>query len=600
MTTKLELRDYQQDAINSLYQWLKTNKGNPCVVAPTGSGKAILIAELVRLCVEQWNGRVLVLAHVKELLEQEGDKLSRYLPHLSYSYYSAGIGEKEFDSKIVIAGIQSIYTKAAEAGPFNLILVDECHLVPIEGEGMYRTFLAGAQEINPSVRMVGFTATPFRTGTGPIIGDDKLFNGIAHNIQVRELIDRGFLSPLKMKGSKVQVDCSELHIRAGEFVQAEVESLLDDDTLNSACKDIVERTRDRKSVLIFTSSVSHAETVCGAIERYSGVECGIITGDTPTGDRDALNARFRGVPNIWGEVKDGLKYLVNVNVLTTGFDAPGIDCVALLRPTASPVLYVQMVGRGLRVAEGKTDCLILDYGSNAVRHGPIDDIFIPKGRDNKGKAKPQKTCPECLEIISAGFSRCPNCDYEFPKRQVSDKLDDEARDGALFVGDKTIEDYDVIDVQYRVWRKNGWVEGMPETVRCDYLVRFPNEWVSEWVCPEHIGYTRNKFEQWWKERSNVEPPHTAEGAVMYLTGWEVARPERVRIVTTAGDKFPRVNVLKFSPIEPPQTVVNTCGMCIYYSGMGGGFCDYNYKAVQQDTECCESFSDQSVLEDLPF
>ena len=595
----LKLRDYQQEAINRLYRWLQQNQGNPCLVAPTGSGKAILIAEMIRLCVEEWRGRVLVLAHVKELLEQEGEKLKTYLPEVKFTYYSAGIGEKDFDSDVVIAGIQSIYKRAAEAGRFDLILVDECHLIPDDGEGMYRTFLLDAQKVNPKVRLIGFTASPFRTGTGSIVGKDKLLNDIAYEIPVRELIDRGFLSPLKMKGSRVKIDCSSLHIRAGEFVASEVESLIDDAKIHAACLDIIERTQNRKSVLIFTSCVKHAEKACAEIKKLSGQRCEIITGDTPTAQRDSLNQEFRGrLKNLLGETEP-LKYLVNVNVLTTGFDAPGIDCVVLLRPTASPVLYLQMVGRGLRIAEGKKDCLVLDYGGNAVRHGPIDKVHIPQGHRNPDAVKPQKECPECHSVISAGYAHCPDCGYEFPVQERRTNISDKAGSGFLLTGDKAVAEYEVRDYQYRIWRKKNWKTGDPETVRCDYQIGL-TEWVSEWVCPEHVGYARKQFEKWWKAHSDYDPPISAQGVIFYSTNLEFARPERVRVTKIAGEKWPVVEVIKLSEKEMPVTEGAKCGKCVFYDD---SHCSKLGISTEPMAGACMDFSTEmtmAVVDDLPF
>ncbi len=528
----LKLRNYQQDAIDKLYLWLKNHTGNPCVVAPTGSGKAILIAEVIRLCVEQWHGRVLVLAHVKELLEQEGEKLKRYLPHVKFTYYSAGIGEKDFNSDVVIAGIQSVYKKAAQAGRFDLILVDEAHLIPDDGEGMYRTFLGEAQKVNPKVRLIGFTATPFRTGSGPIVGEDKLLTGTACDIPVRKLIDEGYLSPLKMKGSKVKIDCSGLHIRQGEFVASEVEDLITAEIVSAACRDILERTLDRNSVLIFTPGVKHARMVADEIKRLSGNRCEVVTGDTPVYQRDKINAEFRGVTDLTGETTYPLKYLSNVNVLTTGFDAPGIDCVVLLRPTASPVLYLQMIGRGLRIAPGKKDCLILDYGGNVMRHGPIDNITVTRWKGGE-HVRRQKECPQCREFILPGFMICPECGYRFPEREKDRKQENairiarEAGDGILLSGEERVTEYDVQDVKYRVTEsKSGF-----NTVRVDYW--YSNfQFVSEWVSPENPKAYRF-FKRWWKQRSSLEPPTSA--ATVVSESYNFPRPLRIKVTETGGE-----------------------------------------------------------------
>ncbi len=592
----LKLRNYQQDAINSLYKWLKENSGNPCVVAPTGSGKAILISEVIRLCVEQWKGRVLVLAHVKELLEQEGEKLKSYLPHVRFTFYSAGIGEKDFNSDVVIAGIQSVYRRAEEAGKFDLILVDEAHLIPDEGEGMYRTFLSEAQKINPKVRLIGFTATPFRTGSGPIVGEDKLLTGVACDIPVRKLIDEGYLSPLKMKGSKVKIDTSGLHIRAGEFVASEVEDLITAETITASCTDILERTQDRKSVLIFTSCVKHANMVSAEIKRLSGQRCEVVTGDTPVSRRDSINAEFRGVTDLTGEKTYPLKFLSNVNVLTTGFDAPGIDCVVLLRPTASPVLYLQMIGRGLRIAEGKKDCLILDYGENVMRHGPIDNITVSKFKKGKQREiRRQKECPQCHEIILLGYAKCPECGFVFPPREQERKhpnafrISREAGDGILLSGEERITEYDVQDVKYRVTEsKSGF-----NTVRVDYW--YSNfQYISEWVSPENPKAYRF-FKRWWSRRCASEPPVSAEAVVSASRTFPT--PLHIKVTETGGEQFKRVEVTEFAPYEEPEEPKPyTCSDCLYYSETGR--CTQSGQRTESDRIACTQIC--LSIEDLPF
>ncbi|NJL71279.1 MAG: hypothetical protein HC888_06550 [Candidatus Competibacteraceae bacterium] len=204
---------------------------------------------------------------------------------------------------------------------------------------MYRTFLSEARIVNPNVRLIGLTATPYRMTTGTICGPDNLLNHVCYEVGVRELIVQGYLCPLKSKAGRRKVDTSSLHTsggRGGEFIAGEVEALMDDDSLvRSACQEIVAHTRDRHSVLIFAAGVQHALHVQRVLGEM-GQECGFVCGDMLPFERTETLKRF----------KDGgcggLKYLVNVNVLTTGFDAPNIDCVVLLRPTNSPGLYYQM------------------------------------------------------------------------------------------------------------------------------------------------------------------------------------------------------------------------------------------------------------------
>ena len=376
----IKLRDYQIDAVNGVYDWMRREPGNPVCVAPTGSGKAILIA---RICRDAWqtSRRVIVLAHVKELLQQEADKLQRICPDLSFGVYSAGLESRDTASQILVAGIQSVHNKARLLGGFDLVIIDEAHRVSTKQEGIYRSFLRDLKQINPDTRLIGFTATPYRTGEGKIYGDGKLFDDVAYEIDILTLIKQGYLSALISKAGydDALADYDALHIERGDFVASEVERLaLDTPRVWAACRDIADKTADRKSVLIFAVSVRHAKKIREILNKAFGQECGLVTGSTPAEERAALQRRFRD---------KSLKYLVNVNVLTTGFDAPATDCVALLRPTASPVLYVQMVGRGFRIAPGKKNCLVLDFGGNVMRHGPIIRVTVREGRPRPGRPR---------------------------------------------------------------------------------------------------------------------------------------------------------------------------------------------------------------------
>lgn len=339
----MQLRGYQQEAIDAVYRHLRDRADNPCVVIPTAGGKTPILATLCRDAVERWNGRVLVVSHVKELLAQAVEKLKAIAPELSVGVYSAGLKRRDTDHSVIVAGIQSIYKRACELDAFDLIIVDEAHLITVEGDGMYRQFLADAKVVSPHVRVIGLTATPYRLGSGPICAEDHFLNSICYEVGIRELIRDGYLCPPNSKSGKAKADTSGLHIRGGEFIAGEVEDLMDQEALvEAACEEIVERTRDRNAVLIFAAGVEHGRNVVKTLEQKHDIECGFVCGDTPNRERDELLARFRGDQSDGLFERKPLKFLCNVNVLTTGFDAPNIDCVVLLRPTASPGLYYQM------------------------------------------------------------------------------------------------------------------------------------------------------------------------------------------------------------------------------------------------------------------
>lgn len=558
------LRPYQQEAVAAVYEHLRTKNTNPCVVIPTGGGKAVCLAQIAKDAVERWNGRVLIVAHVRELLEQNADKIRKLCPELRIGVFSAGLKSRDTGEQVIVAGIQSVYNKACELGPFDLIMIDEAHLIAPDGDGMYRTFLADMKVINPDVRLVGMTATPFRLKGGLICRPENLLNEVCFEIGLREMINQGYLSPLISKAGRAEARFDQLHIRGGEFVGDEVAAAMDTETLvSSACREIVELTRSRKSVLIFASSVAHCEHIAEKIMAYSGGECAVVTGGTPSGERAEIIARFKGepVPNDLFSDKPPLRFLVNMNVLTTGFDAPNTDCIVLLRPTNSPGLLIQMIGRGTRICEGKSNCLVLDYGGNILRHGPVDMIMAREPGAGKGGEAPAKKCPQCLALIHAGYLVCPDCGYEFPPNDGNGNLSGTASTAAVLSGQVDYTEYEVLDTHYAVHEKRGADPDAPRTVRIDYQVGF-NEFRSEWVCPEHTGYAREKFIKWWRERAayGLPIPTTAREAVASASAGMLADPESIIVKTIAGEKFARVVGwrLKSRPVyePPPDTVRN--------------------------------------------
>jgi DNA repair protein RadD len=400
----VKLRDYQQRAIDMLYAWFGEHpSGNPCLVLPTGAGKSLINAALVKDALTSWPGtRVIMLTHVKELILQNAEKLLAVWPEAPLGIYSASVGSKQLDEPVTFAGIQSIWRHAERIGHVDLVIVDECHLISHHDAGQYRRFISGLAEINPAVRVIGLTASPFRLGHGMIHeGDDTLFDDLVEPVTVEELVHQGYLAPLRSKHTSHQIDVSEVAKRGGEFIAGALERAVDNEATTQA---IVEETLLRagycRSMLFFCAGVDHAEHMAQALQA-AGVKAACITGKTPNGERSRIIEAF----------KDGrLRALTNANVLTTGFDAPNIDCLVMARPTMSPTLYIQMAGRGMRLKDHTEYCLVLDFAGNVRRHGPITAVEPP----SKGKGPaPTKECPNCDEIVPAATRTCPICQHEF-------------------------------------------------------------------------------------------------------------------------------------------------------------------------------------------
>lgn len=515
------------------------------------SGKSLILAEIAKGCYE--NGRqAIILAHRKELLEQNKEKIEKLVPGLKVGVYSAGLKGKDTDNPIIVAGIQSCYKKAFEFGARHLIIVDEAQLVPSKDTGMYRKFFDDMQISCPYHRVVGLTATPYRLDSGLIYGpgDDQLFDAISHKIEIADLIDQGYLCPLVSKPVQ-QVDTSGLHHRGGEFIQSEMEELFDGHVI-SACEEIVgiANSCSRSSCLIFSSGVAHAEHVAQTISQITGEEAGVIDGTTLPIVRQTLIDRFR---------KKTLRWLVNIDVLSVGFDAPAVDLVAVLRATESPGLFYQIAGRGFRIDPSKEDCLLLDFGGNLERHGPLDSKDYgktKKGGDGTGVA-PTKICPACnLEGIPAGRRYC-ECGWLFPPPEVKH---DTTADKNSPVLEHTQEPviWSVQGVSAQVHIKRGAKDTDPRTLRINYECvpmdgepgDLRSEIVSEWVCIEHEGFARNKAEKWWQLRSKTECPHDADEALdLFQRG---ALADTVSITTKKEGKFYRI--VKYEIGDIPEGV----------------------------------------------
>lgn len=540
-----QLRQYQSDAVQAVYDHLQNKSNNPCVCLPTGAGKTPVIAELCRETVGRWNRRVLVLAHVKELLEQAVDKLAKMCPGIDVGVYSAGLKRRDEDSQVLVAGIQSVYKRVGDIGSFDLVLVDECHLIPPSGDGMYRKLLDDLHVVNPHVRVVGLTATPYRLGHGLICSPDHFVNEICYEAEVPDLICDGYLSPLTSQPSRLSVDTSGVARRGGEFVDKDLAAVMDADVVvATACDEILEATQDRESVLIFACSVAHAIHVAETIYA-TNQSVDMVCGDTPDDERAKLLNDFRA---------GRLKYLVNVNVLTTGFDAPNVDCVVLLRPTLSAGLYYQMCGRGFRLHDGKADCLVLDFGGNIERHGPVDQI---KSRQREARSessdgeRPFKTCEKCGAKNAVRSTHCVDCGHEFPPLEDVAPHDAQASNAAILASqvEPVTETYDVLDVAYTVHHKRDAPEDAPKSMRVEYQLGL-NHYQSEWICVEHEGFARQKAVAWWRRRSYDPVPTSAEDAVMLAEAGALAQTFKVTVKETPGERFKSITGYEIGPLPP--------------------------------------------------
>ena len=521
-------RPYQQAAITSIYGYFEKESGNPLVVIPTAGGKSLVMAAFIDGVLKAWpDQRVLVVTHVRELIAQNHAEMLGLWPEAPAGIYSAGLGRRDARARILFAGIQSIHDKATRIGHADLVLIDEAHLIPGKSSTMYRRFLGDLQAINPALKVIGLTATPFRLDSGMLHeGENALFTDVAYEVSVRDLIDQGYLSPLISKQTKTRLDVTGVGSRGGEFIARDLEDAVDQDAITrAAVAEVIAHGEGRKSWLAFCSGVRHATHVAEEFRRR-GVSCATIFGNTPKDERDRTIAAFKR-----GEVRA----LASMGVLTTGFNAPAVDLIAMLRPTKSAGLYVQMAGRGTRLAEGKENCLVLDFAGNVRRHGPID-LVRPKRPGGPGDGPPPtKICPVCGTIVAIAELECPDCGYEFPGREV--KLEPTASTLEVLSTGKP-QWLAVSDVTYSRHEKRGGRVSLKVTYRCGFSFH------REWVCFEHDGYPRRKAEAWWRERApHLSVPDRVDRALTLTDG--LRRPTEIA-VRPAG-RFTEITACRFAP-----------------------------------------------------
>ncbi|MFA0242527.1 MULTISPECIES: DEAD/DEAH box helicase [Vibrio] len=383
------LRPYQADSVKSVIHYFRKHQTPAVLVLPTGAGKSLVIAELARLA----KGRVLVLAHVKELVEQNHEKYEGY--GLKGSIFSAGLGRKETDQQVVFASVQSVVRNLDSfSNQFSLLVIDECHRVPDEKTSSYQKVITHLRENNSGIKVLGLTATPYRLGMGWLYQyhtrgqvrseEPRFFRDCIFELPIRYLLDEGFLTPARMIDAPVlSYDFSQLRpASTGRYKESELDMVIEQSkrATPQIVDQIIELAKDKLGIMVFAATVRHAQEILGLLPEG---EASIVIGDTPTLERDQIISDFK---------ERKIKFLVNVSVLTTGFDAPHVDLIAILRPTESISLYQQIVGRGLRLSPGKKECLVLDYAGNSY------DLYQPEVGDPKPDSDSEIItipCPAC-------------------------------------------------------------------------------------------------------------------------------------------------------------------------------------------------------------
>lgn len=528
---ELALRDYQEEAVLALLEAVARGEHPVCAMA-TGGGKSLVIAELCR----RLPGRILVATHRKELLAQNSAQLSRLSGEEAgeIGVYSAGLGRRETDARVIFGGIQSIYRRMPalqKVGPFGTIIVDEAHLVgdrvvvePAEDEEeeeeekppppipMYgRVF-----EACPDARRIGLSATPYRLDDGPIFGrPETWFDTRPVDIGIRYLTDLGHLAPLIGVMAAPDIDLSKVRVRNGDYVASDLSAIMSDQrVVNQAVEEMVVLAAKRQQWLAFCCDVTHTRIVTGAL-CAAGIDARLLIGTTPQDERDELLRAFRARE---------FRCLVNCQVATTGFDIPGIDCIVLLRPTKSKSLLVQMLGRGTRKYTGKTDCLLLDYADVLKHHMPLDEVpVLQEAR------MPPPEIPEDEEkdedALRAKKIHAKHASSALPNDSLHQRK------------------YAVRFLTYSVTPS----KKVPGTFLLRVGYRCPERgqpWINTWLCVEYSGWPRLQAEAWFARRGLTCPASAAEALKIAK---QARKPHSILLEEDA--RFPKIQAEYFAEEE---------------------------------------------------
>jgi len=385
----LNLRPYQTDALATVMADLE-QEAAVLLQAPTGSGKTIIFAEVIR----RWlglnpGGRVTVVAHRQELITQARDKIVKVWPEgaESIGLACASLGAVDIQPPVVIGSIQTLARRSLLESEHQLLIIDEAHHIPGDNSGgQYRGLVKDLMAKTPGLRILGVTATPFRLGHGYIYGQDakdgNIFPKLNFKIELADLMADGYLAPFRAReGLAMAEDLKRIKITRGEYDQRQLNDLLLRRVhIESAVEAYEKFGEKRNKVLVFAVSIEHAKKLAEAFN---------IAGHRAA----SVHSQMSGREEILVDFEAGdLKILINIGVLTEGWDSPAVNLVLLCRPTKSAALFVQMIGRGSRPYPGKTNFLVLDLAENFKTHGdPAEPrVVVPAGGDGKA-TKPAPT-----------------------------------------------------------------------------------------------------------------------------------------------------------------------------------------------------------------
>lgn len=530
----IQLRYYQAEALDAIYQYfLAGNTGNPLIGLPGGTGKSIIPAAFIQGIMRQWpNQRSLMITHVKELISQNAEELLKLWPEAPLGIYSSGLKLKQTAQPIIYGGIQSMIKNPSLFGHRDIAFVDEAHLVSAEESSQYQTFFALLRLINPKLKIIGMSATLFRMGMG-LITENGIFTDIVYDRTSLEgfnqLLSQGYMVPLIPLRTKTELDVSDVSVQKGEFVATQLQGAVDKAEITfKALQELVHAGQNRRSWLIFASGIEHAEHIAEQLGAF-GIDCAPVHSKRPSEYNDAAIKTFK---------RNELRAIANYGKLTTGFNHPSIDLIGMLRPTLSVPLWVQMLFRGTRPADGKNNCLVLDFARNTPRLGPINDPRIPNKKGNKDGEMPIKLCETCGAYNHISARLCCNCgeQFSFAVKIVSKAGTEELIKAAAIEETPIIETFSVLNATYA---KHEGKFDKPPTMKATYYTT--GLAFKEYVCLEHSEMAGKMARDWWRKRHREEPPTTIDAALAKISELRCPRFIRVHV----NKKYPEILGVEF-------------------------------------------------------
>ncbi|UXS01659.1 DEAD/DEAH box helicase [Agrobacterium tumefaciens] len=513
----LELRYYQRESLDALYEYWRNGGGNGLIVLPTGAGKALVIAKLIEELLSDYpDMRILNVTHSASLVEQNFKEFIGLLPFAPAGIYSAGLKRRDARAQVLFCGIQSVWNKVELLGNIDLVIVDEAHGISRNANTQYGKFFKDVRKYNPDSRTCGTTATDYRMDSGRLtddLDDDdtvdeatgvpirfKLFDDVVYEIGLGECIEKGFLTRLTSTKTTSKIDLKGIGTRGGEYIPGQV-SAAAEQIIEAAIAEDMAISTDRRAGLFFSTSKENANHVADAIQRH-GRTCAVLTSDNAHQTKEIFEGFRSG--KYWA--------ISSVSMITTGTNFPFVDFISLILSTKSPGKLVQILGRGTRNCPGKDDCLIADHGRNLAYHGPIDQIS-PRAPGKGEGDQPKKVCPTqetpggvtdengnwgCGEQIPISRMTCHCCGYIFPPSDEV-KITAQAADVPVL----SVAPPEPRTVTSRSFYYHEGKGDKPPSVKVSYMVGMTA--INEWICPQHSGFPKSKADRYWRAHGGKMP-----------------------------------------------------------------------------------------------